>query len=204
MRNRTLHLLLLTVLLGGISSPLAGGEASTEASEAAKAPGVGSATAEELLPRGRAPLPGLVTGGEPSQAQLEAIAAEGFRTVINLRTEEEPTEIAAEDVRNLGMRYVHIPVEGADGMTLENVDLLDRVLDDEEAYPVVLYCGSGNRVGGLLALRAAWMEHRTPEEALELGIDAGLTRLQPVVKETLGLSENDAEGEDPGGDEPGE
>jgi uncharacterized protein (TIGR01244 family) len=142
--------------------------------------------ATELLPNGRAPLPGVATGGEPSQAQLEAIAAHGFRTVVSLRTDAEGSEIEAPGVEGLGMRYAAIPVAGADGLTRAAAEALDRILDDPEAGPVAIFCGSGNRVGALLALRAAWLEGATPEEALRLGTDAGLTGLEPAVRSELG------------------
>ena len=158
-----------------------------EAVKAEEPSPIGAEIAADLMPNGKAPLPGIATGGEPSQAQLEAIAANGFRTVVNLRTDGEPSEIGEDDVRSLGMRYVSIPVAGAADLTEEKVRALDAVLDDPEAYPVAVYCGSGNRVGALLTLRAAWLEEATPEEALALGRDAGLTRLEPAVKEKLGV-----------------
>jgi hypothetical protein len=52
---------------------------------------------------------------------------------------------------------------------------------------VALYCASGNRVGALLALAAARHEELPPEQALQLGLDAGLTRLEPALRERLGL-----------------
>ena len=52
----------------------------------------------------------------------------------------------------------------------------------------VLYCGSGNRVGALIALRAHLIEGIGAEEALALGKEAGLTRLEPKVREALSLS----------------
>lgn len=180
----TIFAAVLLVLAGcSIAPPSAAVETSPQPAS------VGPAIAADLLPDGKASLPGLATGGEPSQAQLEAIAANGFRTIVNLRTEDERSEIQRSDVKGLGMRYVSIPVAGADGLDAANVDALDRVLDDPDAYPVVLFCSSGNRVGALLALRAAWLEDASPEEALTLGKNAGLTRLEPVVRQKLGLDE---------------
>lgn len=157
------------------------------AARAAEDPG--SEKAAELLPNGRAPLPRVVTGGQPSAEQLAGLAAAGFRTVVNLRADGEPSPVGEPEaaVEGLGMRYVHIPVAGAEGLDRENARALSEVLADEAAYPVAVYCGSGNRVGALLALEAAWIERAAPEEALELGLDAGLTRLEPQVRELLGL-----------------
>lgn len=54
-------------------------------------------------------------------------------------------------------------------------------------YPVALACASGNRVGVLLAARAFWFDGASPDQALTLGKQAGLTRLEPVVRSLLGL-----------------
>lgn len=97
----------------------------------------------------------------------------------------------AEQVQELGMRYVRIPMAGADDLTEDNVQALDAVLADEEAYPVLIHCASGNRVGGLLALRAHQVLGQEASEALALGLEAGLTSLAPAVRSTLGLPPED-------------
>jgi uncharacterized protein (TIGR01244 family) len=143
--------------------------------------------AADLLPNGREPLPGVLTGGQPSREQLEALAAAGYKTVVNLRTAEEEMPVSADDVTALGMRYVHIPVGGSGDLTAAKAGELGAVLADPAARPIAIHCASGNRVGALLALEAAQVEGKPPEEALELGRAAGLGRMEPAVREALGL-----------------
>ena len=50
-----------------------------------------------------------------------------------------------------------------------------------------MHCASGNRVGGLFALKAFYVDGKTPEEALEIGRSAGMTRTEAVVRQELGL-----------------
>ena len=52
------------------------------------------------------------TGGQPTEEQLKAAAAEGFATVINLATIDPRYSLKDEgaSVAALGMKYVHIPV----------------------------------------------------------------------------------------------
>jgi len=50
-----------------------------------------------------------------------------------------------------------------------------------------LHCATGNRVGALIALQVFWLQELTPQEALDKGLKAGLTRLRPHVEEVLGL-----------------
>jgi uncharacterized protein (TIGR01244 family) len=50
--------------------------------------------------------------------------------------------------------------------------------------PVLIHCGSGNRVAALLALSKS-AEGADDEIAIEYGRQAGLTRLEGVVRERL-------------------
>jgi len=52
----------------------------------------------------------------------------------------------------------------------------------------LLHCGSGNRVGALLALLKS-SQGASDEAALEYGISAGLTGLEPVVRARLAAKE---------------
>ena len=141
--------------------------------------------AAALAPNGLQPFPGVYTGGQPSADQLDMLAEAGFAGVINLRTEgEEGSEGEAERVAALGMEYVAIPVAGAEGMTEENARALADALA-RTGRPVLVHCASGNRVGGLFALKSGLLDGSPVEEAMEVGLAAGLTRLEPVVRERL-------------------
>jgi uncharacterized protein (TIGR01244 family) len=140
-----------------------------------------------LLPNGRQPLPGVLTGGQPTAEQLAAIAAAGYKTVISLRSPAEAPPPLADRARELGMRFVELPVAGPQDLTTEKVAELGRLLADRDAYPLAIHCASGNRVGAMLALEQAQVEGKDPKAALAVGVDAGLTHLEPKVRELLGL-----------------
>ena len=148
-----------------------------------------AAEAAALLPAGRAPLPGVITGGQPDPAQLAALAEAGYRTVVDLRVAGEPYPQEEEKaaLEALGVEYVSIPVAGPEGLTEENARALAAVLADEDAYPIAIHCASGNRVGALLALEAAWVDGAPAVDALALGRAAGLTGLEPAVRKLLGI-----------------
>ncbi len=50
---------------------------------------------------------------------------------------------------------------------------------------VLVHCGSSNRVGALLALRAFYHEGATVEEAMDIGAVAGMTRMTDAVRAKL-------------------
>lgn len=143
-------------------------------------------TAPEMLPNGRTPFEGVLTGGQPTDEQLADLAEAGYRTVINLRSDGEEGNTDPSDVEGLGMTYIAIPIESAETLNEENARLLADTLDNAEG-PVVVHCGSGNRVGALFALKAFYVDGSPAEEALAVGQSSGLTRLEPVVREKLGL-----------------
>ena len=133
------------------------------------------------------PRPGLRTGGQPTPEQLDALATQGVRTVIDLRPDSEDhgyDEARAAGQRNL--RYVQLPIAGPEDLTPTNAAALKRLLDDSDG-DVLLHCASGNRAGALLALMAAQEERMPAQQALELGKAAGMKSLIQVVAERLGL-----------------
>lgn len=177
------------VLLGAVAACGAPERQPPPAAPAAEEP----ADWASLLPYGAVPFDGILTGGQPSPAELEAVRDAGFETVINLRRPgERGTQGEAERVGELGMRYVSIPVAGADGLTEENARALAAALALASG-PVLVHCGSSNRVGALFALKAFHLDGASPEQALEIGRAAGLTRLEGAVREKLGLAAGDGD-----------
>ena len=138
------------------------------------------------LPNAKQPSPGLLTGGQPTEADLQAAAAAGYKTVINLRPGSEMAGIdESGQVESLGMHFISIPIGGAADLTEENARRLDRAIATSESMPVIIHCASGNRVGALLALRANLIQGKSASEALAFGKAAGLTTLEDAVKQRL-------------------
>ncbi len=138
------------------------------------------------IPNARTPLPGVLTGGQPTVKQFVQAKAAGYKTIVNLRTPGERGEWdEAAKAKELGIKYVAIPVNGGAGITLENTNALMQVVTNKSNHPVIIHCASGNRVGALFAFNAAAIEHKSNEEALHIGRKAGLTSLEPIVKQIL-------------------
>ena len=131
------------------------------------------------------PVDGITSAGQPDEAALAVFAESGYATVIDMRGPKEDRGI--EDfqgaVEGTGMSYVPFPIPRREDVSLENAEKLDALLQDLEG-PVLIHCGSGNRVGALLALRKS-LNGASDEEAIAHGKDAGLTRLEPRVRKLL-------------------
>ncbi len=128
------------------------------------------------------PFPGVLSGGQPSQEELETAKAEGFKTIINLRMPNEMKEWdEPSKVKALGMKYIAIPVGNANDINVKNSSILIAALEDQNNYPVLIHCASGNRVGALFALDAYNSAKMNKATALQIGRDSGLTSLEPAV-----------------------
>jgi len=129
------------------------------------------------------PVDGMTSAGQPDEAAFGVFAKQGYTTVIDLRTEGEDRGIdEPEVVEGLGMEYISLPI-GRDDINLENAQFLDRLLESADG-PVLVHCGSGNRVGALLALRES-LNGADDEAAHEYGRQGGMTGLEGTVKEAL-------------------
>ena len=110
---------------------------------------------------------GTLTGGQPSDEQLKDAKEQGFKTIINLRTAGEDADKQGAQVEALGMKSVWLPIAGKKGLTAENARRLAKALE-ESPKPVVLHCGSGQRVGALMALKAHFTDGEASAKALEM------------------------------------
>lgn len=140
-----------------------------------------------LLPNQVEVSEGILTGGQPSLEQLESLREAGYHSVLNLRTEGEEGP-AREEVEALGMAYERLPIEGESGLDEANARRFAELLEAMDR-PLVVHCGSGNRVGALFALKAYYVDGLDVEAALEAGRRAGLTRLEDTVRQRLAAAE---------------
>jgi uncharacterized protein (TIGR01244 family) len=176
-------------LLTALALPLVGCDSDGGPSAAAGAPDLSQVD----LPNKQTPQPGVVTGGQPSEEQLEGASKAGVKVVVNLRGADEPKVAeTGEAARRFGMEYIHIPLsKGAAnlGLNEENARALAEVLGGAVEQPVLVHCGSGNRVGALFSLKAFYVDGKSADESLQAGLDAGLTGLEDRVKQLLEAAE---------------
>lgn len=171
--------------------PLLAGLAVLPACVGTPAPGEAAkrmSPAPVMSPPLRHPRVDLVTGGQPAAADWSRLRQQGVSTVINLRTDAEMRGRAeADKVAAAGMAYQRLPIAGAADIDAAHADELWQRIEAATG-PVLVHCASGNRVGALLAIGAARHAGMSPAEAMAFGRKAGLTRLEPRVREVLGLS----------------
>ncbi|MDV6343982.1 protein tyrosine phosphatase family protein [Nitrosomonas sp. Is37] len=122
----------------------------------------------------------IATGGKLNEGGVQELAAQGFKTIIDLRTEAEGTLEEKQAVEAAGMRYINIPVT-RDGINDEQLATFTNVIE-QATTPVLLHCAQGNRVG------AMWTAYRlskgiAPYIAFEEGRTAGMqANLEEKIK----------------------
>jgi uncharacterized protein (TIGR01244 family) len=131
------------------------------------------------------PVGGITAAGQPDAAAFKVFADAGYVAVIDMRGPEENRGMADEPglVESLGLTYVAFPLASREDISFANARELDRLLAEFDG-PVLLHCASGNRIGAILALRES-LNGASDKDAIAYGRNAGLTRLEPLVKERL-------------------
>lgn len=125
------------------------------------------------------------TGGRITAEDLPALRAAGITHVIDLTPDAETPDFdEAAAVRAAGLSYANLPIAGAADLNRESVDAFDQLLRGAQG-PTLVHCASGNRVGALAALRAAWLQGAEQEAAIAEGRRWGLRSLEGKVREQL-------------------
>ena len=100
----------------------------------------------------------LATSGQPDEGELAAIAAAGYRLVVNLALHDAeyalPDEAAS--VRALGMDYAHIPV-AFDAPQQDDLRAFFAVMDANAGRKTWVHCAVNKRVSVFVGL---WLHLR--------------------------------------------
>jgi len=131
------------------------------------------------------PLPGIVTGGQPTAEHLAALKRAGCDVVLDIREPMEPRPYRTPDaVRAAGLEYVNIPFGQGDisDATFEAALRTVRQLGGRKR--VLVHCSTGSRVGAALIpylmLDQAFEEEDAVNEALRIG-----TRSAALLEQAL-------------------
>ena len=118
----------------------------------------------------------LSVSAQPALAEIAALPAQGFTTLVNNRPDgEEPTQpgdaAEADAARAAGLAYHHLPVTGPT-ITVEAIQRFGRVLETAPG-PVLAHCKGGTRSLTLYVLHEVLSGRMTPEEVVPFGQNHG-------------------------------
>jgi hypothetical protein len=109
---------------------------------------------------------------------------------VNLRDEEEASELEQAKVVTLGMRYVNLPMSGFDRPSVAQVLRVLTVVCGPENQPVFLHCKHGrDRTGVIVAAHRmaheGWAAERAMQEAKGFGLAWWQFRMKQFIRDFL-------------------
>lgn len=97
--------------------------------------------------------------GQLKPSAFRKLAGKGFKAIINLRTDKEGVDIAAEKklAEEAGLKFIYIPID-ANNPQNSSADEFIKVVREQLTNPILICCGTANRAA------AMWMIYRVLEE----------------------------------------
>jgi len=116
----------------------------------------------------------IACGGAPNAGGVENLKKQGFVSIINLRLDTEAgVKEEEEAIKVAGIKYVHIPFNGA----MPDPKVADQFLvavADRANQPAYVHCGSGGRAAAMWmikrALKDGWPTDRAVQEAEAISV----------------------------------
>lgn len=123
--------------------------------------------------------------GQLSPEQLQQAAQEGFKSVLNLRSPNEPGFLSDEQqqAEAVGLQYACVPLEVSE----PNQELVEEAIRKIENLPkpVLVHCGAGARAGAIALIGTALQEGLTYEQITEKAQELGVSLEQPHLNQFL-------------------
>ncbi len=127
-----------------------------------------------MLPNAAEPVPGWVTGGQPTEKQVQDFKAAGGEVVVDNRDPMEPRPFDEPSVvRAAGMEYISVPiVHGA--VTTDTMKQMHETLQRLAGKKALLHCSSGNRTSAGLIPYLMVDKKMEEEGAVDVAMRGGL------------------------------
>lgn len=127
-------------------------------------------------------------GARPGEAGMLALAKLGIKVDLDLEDDDEAVGDESNLARELGMRFVSMPMSGFWAPDDHEVDRILRILEDPSNYPVFVHCEHGqDRTGLVVGLYRVFSQKWEPQDAYremrELGFHPILFLLKDYFEE---------------------
>ncbi|MBC6432459.1 phosphatase [Nostoc sp. HG1] len=127
----------------------------------------------------------LSAAGQLTPEELQQVANEGFKSVINLRSPDEQGFLSDEQqqAEAAGLQYTNIPLKP----TEPNQELTKAALEEiaDLPKPILIHCAAGARASGIALIANAIQESLSYEQITQKAADLGISLDQPHLKQFL-------------------
>ena len=129
-----------------------------------------------------------VAAFDPDENSFKTFADKGFKSVINLQTEDEDQNVSQEKEKELAkdnnLKYRHIGVS-KDNLSEAMVDDFRQELETLPK-PIVVHCKSGKRSGAFVMMHIGCQKDMSGEEVIkqaeEMGFECDVPELEQFLK----------------------
>lgn len=123
-------------------------------------------------------------GAQPTREGFQGLARLGVHTVIDLQEAGSARAVAEQAaVREAGMEYVNVPMEGMQTPSRASVSRVLSVLENPTGGPVFVHCHRGaDRTGGIIACYRIEHDHWTNDKALSEARSMGMSWYQVAIQ----------------------
>lgn len=125
-------------------------------------------------------------GAQPAVWGYKTLKLMGVKTVIDLRGDGISEALEQKLVKNHGMHFLSVPLDGHKAPTPDQIAKLLSLLNDPSMWPVFVHCRRGaDRTGTVMACyRIAhdhWDNQKALEEAKSYDMDPGQKLMQKFI-----------------------
>jgi tyrosine-protein phosphatase SIW14 len=121
---------------------------------------------------------GFYRGARPEKIGVQYLAAQNFKTIINIDDDEDAIEEERGVAKELGINMVSIPLNGFFQPSSSDVDQILEWVSDARQYPLFLHCKHGqDRTGMIVGLYRVEYQNWTPVRAYNEMLDKGFHRI---------------------------
>jgi uncharacterized protein (TIGR01244 family) len=130
----------------------------------------------------------ILNAGQPDEKKLRELAAQGVKTVVNLRAPQEMEAVKKSGfdeeavAKELGMKYVSIPIQGWQTCTPANLALIAEAFEKAEGR-ILFHCQSASRTTQAFVPYLVKYQGMTLDEATKVG---EAMRWQTMLQDLLG------------------
>jgi uncharacterized protein (TIGR01244 family) len=115
-------------------------------------------------------------GGQPSEEDIAALKAAGFRKIINLRRDGEPNQpldpkAEGAAAARAGLDYVHIPVDPKN-LHPSSAEAVAKAIEASDG-PVFVHCAAGGRGVSHALIAEAKAQGRSADDVLKKAAEIG-------------------------------
>jgi len=129
-----------------------------------------------------------VAAFDPNENSFKTFADKGFKSVINLQTEDEDQNVSQEKEKELAkdnnLKYRHIGVS-KDNLSEAMVDDFRQELESLPK-PILVHCKSGKRSGAFVMMHIGCQKDMSGEEVIkqaeEMGFECDVPELEQFLK----------------------